>query len=173
MKQTVMEWAQWIGSSRLTNWIAVHEWVVPLSQSLHIMGVAVVFTCALLISFRLLGIGRSSRSVVQLVETLVPWMYRGLALLVLTGAIQVTAEPAREFVGDIFWYKMLMIALVVPLTIWFARSVRRRAEIWDSRASPPVSAKLFGAVSLILWVGIIFCGRFIAYTFNFYVQAAA
>lgn len=167
MKEVVMGWAHWLGESALTNWIALNEWVVPTSQSFHIIGVALVITPALLISFRLLGIGRSSRSVSQLAKALLPWMYGGLTVLAITGCIQVMAEPAREFVGDVFWWKMGMILLVVPLTIWFGRSVNRNAARWDA-SGLATAGRTFGIVSIVLWVGIVFCGRFIAYTFSLY-----
>lgn len=163
-----MAWAGWLGSSAISGWIAEHEWVVPLSQSVHIIGVAMVFTAALLISFRLLGVDRSHRSLSQLVGALRPWLYAGLIVLAVTGTIQVMAEPGREFVGDVFWWKMGLIAVIVPLTIWFVRSVARNAAAWDTPGPGAVAGRAFGAASLLLWLGIVFCGRFIAYTFSMY-----
>jgi hypothetical protein len=95
-------------------------------------------------------------------------MYRALAVLLLTGTVQTIAEPVRQFVTPAFWLKMLMILCVLALTIWFARQVRRNAAQWDT-AARPVGAKWFALTSLCLWVGIIFCGRFIGYTWELYV----
>ena len=170
MREIVLSWAAWLTATPLSNWLAVHEWVVPVSQSLHIIGIGIVFSCALIISMRLLNVGRrSGRSVTELVGTLTPWMYRALCVLLATGTIQIIAEPVRQFVTPAFWCKMGMIVVVVAMTIWFARTVRREAFAWDMPGRHPVSGRVFAIVSLSLWVAIIFCGRFIGYTWNFYV----
>jgi hypothetical protein len=121
-----------------------------------------------MISLRLLRVSASGRSVSQLVDTLVPWMYRALAALLLTGLVQTVAEPVRQFVAPVFWWKMLMIICVLALTVAFARAVRGNAAKWDT-AARPARAKWFALISLGLWVGIIFCGRFIGYTWELYL----
>lgn len=165
----VRHWADWISNTAISMWLQNALWVIPTSQSIHIVCVSVVFGCAVMISLRLLGLGASGRSVSQLVQTLVPWMYRGLFGLLFTGTVQTVAEPLRQFVTPAFWWKMFMILCVVALTVWFARSVRANAAKWDAAALRPASARVFALVSLGLWVGIIFCGRFIGYTWLFHV----
>jgi hypothetical protein len=168
MLHVTHRWANWIANTRLSDWLQNATWVVPTSQSIHIASVSVVFCCAVMISLRLLGLSASGRSVSQLVDTLVPWMYRALAVLLLTGVVQIVAEPVRQFVAPVFWWKMLMIICVLALTVYFARAVRRNAAQWDT-AARPVGAKWFALTSLCLWVGIIFCGRFIGYTWELYL----
>ena len=168
MLRITHHWANWIASTALSGWLQNEAWVVPTSQSIHIVSVSVVFCCAVMISLRLLGVSASGRSVSQLVDTLVPWMYRALAVLLLTGLVQTVAEPVRQFVAPVFWWKMLMIICVLALTVCFARAVRRHAAKWDT-APRPASAKWFALISLGLWVGIIFCGRFIGYTWELYL----
>jgi hypothetical protein len=161
----VRQWADWISNTALSQWFQSEEWVVPTSQSIHILGLSVVFGCAVLINLRLLGIGAASgRSVSQLLDSLLPWIYRALVVLLLTGAIQTVAEPMRQFGAPVFWLKMLMIPVVLSLTAALAGTVRRNCAKWDSSATRPAGAKVFALVSLGLWVGIIFCGRFIGYS---------
>src|ERR1700730_1241481 len=135
-------WANAIASTALSGWFRNETWVVPPSQAIHIASVSVVFCCAVMISLRLLGLSASGRSVSQLVNTLVPWMYRALVGLLLTGIIQTVAEPVRQFVTPVFWWKMLMIIWVLVLTVCFARAVRRNALKWDT-AARPAGAKWF------------------------------
>jgi hypothetical protein len=162
------QWADWIARTPLSGWLQNASWVVPTSQSIHILSVSVVFSCAVMISLRLLGLSPAGRSVSQLVDTLVPWMYRALAVLLFTGLVQTIAEPMRQFVAPIFWWKMLLIIFVLTLTVGFARAVRRNAPRWDTGARP-AGARWFAVSSLGLWVGVIFCGRFIGYTWELYL----
>jgi hypothetical protein len=169
MHDMLRQWAGWISNTELSKLFQDVTWVVPISQSIHIIGVCVVFGCALMISLRLLGLRPSGRSVSQLVTTLVPWMYRALVVLLITGVVQTITEPMRQFVTPEFWWKMFMILCVVTLTVWSARTVRTNAARWDAEGLRPASARVFALVSIALWVGIIYCGRFIGYTWSLYV----
>jgi hypothetical protein len=162
------EFAGWLSATPLSRTLQDVLWVVPASQSVHIIALAVVFSAALMINLRLLGLGAGGRSVSQLVDTLVPWMWRGLGALLLTGAIQTIAEPLRQFVAPLFWAKMLMIVVVVLASAVFARAVRSNALRWDAAATRPAAARLFAIASTLLWLAIIVCGRFIGYTWAFY-----
>jgi hypothetical protein len=95
-------------------------------------------------------------------------MWRGLAVLLFTGTIQTLAEPVRQFVTPAFWAKMTMIVIVTAMTILFVRALRRNAPRWDDAASRPAQARIFAVVSTLMWLAIIVCGRFIAYTWASY-----
>jgi hypothetical protein len=160
--------ADWIAATPLSKALSDQPWVVPTSQSIHILAVAAVFASALMINLRLLGVGAKGRSVTQLSDTLIPWMWRGLLVLLLTGGIQTLVEPVRQFVTPVFWAKMAMIIIVTAMTILFVRALRRNAPRWDDVSSRPLQAKIFAVVSSLMWVAIIVCGRFIAYTWSSY-----
>jgi hypothetical protein len=160
--------ADWLADTPLSKTLQDHAWVVPTSQSIHILAMSIVFGSACMINLRLLGVGRSGRSVSQLSGTLVPWMWRGLAVMLLTGLIQTITEPVRQFVTPMFWAKMMMVIIVTAMTALYARAVRRNAPVWDAAASRPWRAKVFAVLSTLLWLAIIVCGRFIGYTWSFY-----
>jgi hypothetical protein len=160
--------ADWLAKTPLSQTLQDHLWVVPTSQSIHILAVSVVFASACMINLRLLGLGATGRSVWQLTITLVPWMWRGLTVLLLTGLIQILAEPVRQFVTPVFWAKMTMIIIVVTMTALYAKRVHRNSPAWDGLSSRPSGARAFAVISTLLWLAIITCGRFIAYTWSFY-----
>ena len=160
--------AEWIGSTALNEWLGENAWVIPISQSIHIVCLAVVFGSALVISLRLLGIGKAGRSTSQTVTTLVPWMYRALFVLLVTGTLQTIAEPVRQLVTPEFIWKLVLIVGVLAMTIIFARSVRRNPAAWDSAATRPRAARSFAVISLVMWTTIVVLGRLIGYTWAFY-----
>ena len=159
--------ADWLADTALSKTLQDQPWVVPTSQSIHILAVSIVFGSACMINLRLLGVGRSGRSVSQLSNTLVPWMWRGLAVLLFTGLVQTIAEPVRQFVTPAFWAKMTMIIVVATMTTLYAKAVRRNASVWDAGFRPS-RARIFAVLSTLLWLAIIACGRFIGYTWSFY-----
>jgi hypothetical protein len=160
--------ADWLAATPVSKTLADQPWVVPMSQSIHILAVSAVFASALMINLRLLGVGAKGRSVSQLSHTLLPWMWRGLAVLLITGLIQTLVEPVRQFVTPAFWAKMSMIVVVATMTALYARAVHRNAPRWDAASSRPWHAKVFAVLSTLLWLAVIVCGRFIAYTWSMY-----
>src|SRR6185437_17148078 len=130
MERLTHQWGHELAATHFSRWLQNQLWIVPTSQSIHILMISVVFGCALLISLRLFGVSAAGRSVSTLVTTLVPWMYVALVVLLITGAIQTITEPVRQFVAPDFCLKMLLIVVVVSLTIVFARAVRRNAARW-------------------------------------------
>jgi hypothetical protein len=101
--------------------------------------------------------------------TLVPWIYRALVVLLCTGVVQIVAEPVRQFVTPQFWWKMLLVAAVLAMTMIFSRSVRAKPLAWDSPASRPRAAREFAVASVAMWATIVVLGRLIGYTWSFYV----
>ncbi|HEY7929502.1 MAG TPA: DUF6644 family protein [Steroidobacteraceae bacterium] len=168
MEPTLHHWANHVAATALSMWLVGHEWTIVVLQSIHIVMLSVVFGCAVVLNLRVLGISASGRPISALVRSLIPWMYGALAVLLITGALQTIAEPMREFVAPAFWAKMTMVLIVFLLTAAFDRAVRRNQQRWDNASLRPRAAALFAVVSLVLWTAIIFCGRFIAYTWNFY-----
>jgi hypothetical protein len=162
--------AEWLASTQLNHVFQEQStWLVPTSQSIHIISVCVLFTSAILISMRILGVTSVGRSVSQLTATLAPWMWGALGVLLLTGIIQTITEPVRQFVTPMFWAKMIMIVVVMAMTIVFTGRVRANAAAWDAATTRPSGARQFAIVSMVLWVAIIVCGRFIGYTWSFYL----
>ncbi|MGU7771581.1 DUF6644 family protein [Burkholderia sp. MR1-5-21] len=166
MHDLLTELGNWIASSRLSLLFQTTDGLIAASQSTHILAISVVFGSALMISLRLLGVGATGRTVSCLASSLLPWMYSALGVLLLTGLVQTIAEPIRQLLTPAFWWKMGMLICVIALTVWFGKTVRDRAEVWDDPASRPASARVFAVASLVLWVAIVVCGRLIAYTWQ-------
>ncbi len=164
------EFASWIAGTELSHTFKVYSnWLIPISQSIHIISVSILFTAAILISTRLLTATSPNRTVSQLTQTLVPWMWGALGVLLLTGTIQTIAEPVRQFVTPVFWAKMIMIVVVMAMTAVFTTTVRANARSWDVASSRPPAARVFAIASIVLWVAIIVCGRFIGWTWSYYI----
>ena len=54
--------ADWLADTPLSKTLQDHAWVVPTSQSIHILAVSIVFGSACMVNLRLLGVGRSGQS---------------------------------------------------------------------------------------------------------------
>jgi hypothetical protein len=78
-------------------------------------------------------------------------------ILLIDGSLLITAEPGRTITNPAFYAKMIMLVIALAITLWLTAVSRRQLET-------PKGAHVAAAVfAMLLWVGIIFCGRFIAY----------
>ncbi len=155
--------ADWLAATPLSVALQARPWTSAMSESVHIVALSGVFFSAILINSRLLGLGRGGRSISQLTQQLTPWIWRGLAVLLLTGAVQIMAEPVRVLVNPVFWAKMALLVAVVLMSAGVTRAVGRNAERWDAAALRPAGATAFAWCSTLLWVAIVICGRMIVY----------
>ncbi len=50
-----------------------------------------------------------------------------------------------------------------PMRSWFHRTSFRSVADWNTGVPPPLASRVAAGVSLALWIGVISCGRLIAY----------
>jgi prepilin signal peptidase PulO-like enzyme (type II secretory pathway) len=136
------------------------SWVVPALQVIHILSVSVLMAAMVMLDLRMLGVVQRRQTIAQTASRFLPWLWPALGVLALTGALLTITEPSRELMSPAFRAKMLMIVIVGALAATIGRSLRRDARYWDDRAG---AAILVAAFSLILWLGILTAGRWIAY----------
>ena len=160
--------AEWLSSSYLNAIFAdttrTATWlIVPVSQSIHIIAVAMLMMSVLLLNFRILGLAGTRQSFARLSGQLMPWIWPALIVLLITGAVQTIAEPMRELLSTTFWLKMAMLAVTLAITALYAVGLRKDSRFWEHSRARRVMLKGLATLSLVLWTGIVAAGRLIAY----------
>jgi hypothetical protein len=149
-----------------TEWsIALHEslWVWPLLESTHVLTLALFAGSAMLFDLRLTGRALSTMPASTVMARLLPWTRVGFAVMVATGLLLFYATPVRNYQNIFFRAKMLLM-LLAGLNVWlFHRGIYQRVHEWGDARVPPPSARFAGYASLVLWAGVITCGRLVAY----------
>ncbi len=136
-------------------------WLYPAVEVVHIAGIGLLFGSIAVLDLRLLGFSRSM-PVRRLAGHVLPWTAASFALIVPSGLMMFTAH-ATEFVqSGVFVLKMLLIMAAGLNAALFHTTVFRGSAAWDT-AAPPGAARGFAAVSLLLWIAVIACGRLLAY----------
>jgi hypothetical protein len=158
------EFAAWLATTSASVLIQKNEaWVIPAIQSIHIIGISVVLACVLMMTLRVIGVSGGDRTLLQTQRRFGPWLMGALLVLLLTGTTLVVGEPERELLSFSFWLKMILVAGGTCLAAWFAHSLRRHEPVWESVIVHRAWVRALAALALLLWVAIIFLGRFIAY----------
>ena len=140
-----------------------HElWLYPTVEILHIWGFVVLVGSIVVLDLRLLGISRSI-SARALARHVLPWTFGALAVIVPTGFLMFMAH-ATDFVSNrAFQVKLGLILLAGINAAVFHTGRHGKYAAWDRDVAPPAAVKGHAAVSLLIWAGVISCGRLLAY----------
>jgi hypothetical protein len=136
-------------------------WLYPIVEIVHITGLAVLVGSVAMFDLRVLGFGRSV-GVQAAGRMLLPWSAISLLAIVPSGLLLFSAHPSALSVNRVFQLKLVLIAFTGLNALAFHLGVYRTAATWHADA--PRVAQLHAAASLGLWIGVISCGRFLAYT---------
>jgi uncharacterized membrane protein YhdT len=145
----------WIGQS-----IQSSVWLFPVIESIHLVGLGVIAGSVLIVDMRLLGIGLRSQSVEEVAENARPWMIGSLALMFASGILLFLSEATKCYYSFPFWFKMSSLALAIVFTFTLkSRIIRQKL---DQRY--PLLGKATAIVSLGLWFGVAWGGRWIGFS---------
>lgn len=147
----------------ISTWLRAVTWIIPTVQSVHIVAIAALIGSALVMDLRLAGVLATDETPGTVVRRHLPWLWGALVVLVITGLTMVIGEPYRELLNPTFWKKMIAVAFAFVLTLLFRYPIlhpdfRLEHAKWAMLVKPAAWA------SLAAWVYVIYCGRWIAYT---------
>lgn len=160
---SLLSFCQWL--EKTPGSIALHEslWMYPLVESVHVLTLCLFLGTAIMLDLRLLGLTMRRTPVSEMASQLLPWTAAGFAVMILSGALLFYAIPVKTYLNIFFRIKIVML-LLAGLNAWvFHTTVYRRVAGWDLDAVIPIGAKVAAGLSLLLWAGIVFAGRMIAY----------
>ena len=127
----------------------------PLVNTLHIVGIALLFGAIAPLDLRLIGWRRDAAPVDGLSRLLLPVAIFGFVLAALAGLLLFATDARAYAAAPLFRAKLLLIALAL------ANALALRRTDWRNARSRRVA--LAGAASLFLWLGVILLGRLIGY----------
>jgi len=160
---SLLAFFEWLAD---TSWsVDLHEsqYAYPLIESIHVWTMAVFFGSVVMFDLRLLGVTMRKVPASEVVDRLLPLTIAAFVIMVISGTLLFYAIPLRSYQSIFFRFKMLLM-LLAGLNVWIFHSrVYPKVAAWDVDGVPPRAAKVAGALSLTLWIGIIFSGRMIAY----------
>ena len=153
----------WLYDTPISTGLREISWIIPTVQSIHILAISVVVGSALVSDLRLAGVIATDEKPGTIVRRYLPWMWVALVILLLTGVVMLLAEPGRTLNNLVFWTKMALVLAAFALTLFFRRPLLDPAfQIDHARWASMVKPAAW--LSLAVWVAVIFCGRWIAYT---------
>ena len=155
--------ADWPISAAMRGETPGTEWLFPIVETLHVMALSIVFGSIAMVDLRLLGLSSRESKVSHLAREVLPWTWSAWGVAAVCGTLMFLAK-AETYLGNLqFRLKFLCMALAAVNMLVFHFGAYRKVARWNSGRTPP-SAKIAGALSLSLWMGVVFFGRWVGFT---------
>lgn len=149
-------------ASGLSEALRASVWLYPLVNTGHVVGIALLFGAIVPLDLRLIGAFRSV-PLEPLAAALVPTAVAGLLLALATGALLFATRPLDYVVEPLFGVKLALLAAAVLNALWLRLDPHWR-HLGAAFGMPPRRRwRLHGALSVLLWLGVITAGRLIGY----------
>jgi len=151
---------------RVIELLRESSWLYPLINIAHILGFILLAGGAMLFDLRVLGLSLSRSTSLEIRPLglhLLPWSVAATLLVVPTGVLMFAVE-AQALIGNrAFLLKVCLLSLAAGNAIAFHTGVGRDWARWLAGDRPPLAARAHALLSIALWIGIVSCGRMIAY----------
>jgi hypothetical protein len=158
--------ASWLHATSL-GWAASGgvPWLEPAAKTLHFIGLVLLVGCVGAFDLRVLGVAKDLPAAP--LQRLTPFAVLGFLINLATGVVFFAGNPAQYLDNVAFWLKMLFVVLAgVNALLFYVGGVHRAIEHVGAGDDAPLAAKVVAATSLLLWVGVIYWGRMLAYIGN-------
>jgi hypothetical protein len=155
-------WLVWLEGSGLGAMMRKSAWMYPIVEIVHIVGFVILVGAVVMFDLRVLGLGRGL-PVTRLARHLLRWSWIGLALVVPAGLMMFTAHATEFATNPAFLLKLALLATAAANVGFFHLVPYRSVGAWDVAGRAPGAARAAALSSIVIWIGVITCGRLIAY----------
>lgn len=162
---SLLTFCQWLQGTAGGAAIRESVYLYPILDAIHVWSLGLFLGSISIIDLRLLGIGLKREPVSEVAGRLLPWTWAGFALMAVSGGLVFWSEPVKCYNSSAFRLKMLLMMLAGLNALVFHLTTYRSVEVWDDKTTIPARARLAGVLSLVLWTGVLFSGRFVGYRF--------
>jgi hypothetical protein len=160
---TLTGFSKWLAATSLSHTIQTVTWIIPTLQTIHILCVAIVFSSAVLVDLRIFRLFERDEPLREVTRRFLPPIWPVLLILLVTGSLLIIGEPRRSLVNTTFYLKMALLLVAILLTATLQRMVLASPGVFEDR-SRQMAGRALATVSILVWCGILFAGRWIAYT---------
>jgi hypothetical protein len=154
---------EWLQSLPWASGIKHSDWQFPAIESIHSLALSVIFWPAAILDLRLIGVAMRRRAVSEVAAQFLPWVWTGFVAMVLSGVVLFAAEAVKCYNSPFFRVKVILLGVAGLNALVFHYTVFPHVEAWDKDSATPWRARLAGACSLAVWIGVVAMGRGLAY----------
>ena len=147
---------------RLGDFVIGHTWMWPTLETLHFVGLCLLFTVVLIVNLRLLG--AIPIVPVSAVYQMLPIGMLGFAVNLVTGMLFFVGIPSQYNGNPVFYWKIVFV-LLGGLNVMYFMVVD---DAWRTASGRQVGAgpKVAAASAIFIWVAVLYCGHMLPFIGN-------
>ena len=162
--QQLQEFISYFEKSALADTIRENDLLFPLIESVHVLSICLVVGSILAVDLRLLGLASIHRPASRVISGILPVTWSAFAIAVASGSLLFISN-ATEYLGNGYFVAKIFLICMAGLNMALFHGITaRHLPRWENDAAPPLPARLAGGLSILLWVSVITCGRWIGFT---------
>jgi len=150
--------------SALADAIRENDTLFPLIESVHVLAICLVVGSILAVDLRLLGLASVGRPVSRVTNGVLPLTWCAFVVAVGSGGLLFISNATKYLANGYFVAKMLLICVAGLNMVVFHAISATELPRWENDVRPPLKARLAGGLSILLWVAVVACGRWIGFT---------
>jgi hypothetical protein len=140
-------------------------WLVPFCKTLHYFGITVLVGVVGLVDLRIFGVAKGLP--LRPLQRLMPWAVVSFLIAAASGYALLRISPASSlgpplniaFAAKIVW----LVLIGLNDVLYFATGLKRQVDGVGAGQSTSASAKIVAAVSIILWIGVVYWSRVLTF----------
>jgi hypothetical protein len=158
------ELVQAVQDSAVAQWMRHSLKAMPIVEATHVLAVALVFGTVLVVDLRLLGIPDSRRPFTTVSREMLRMTWCAFLVALITGALMFAPNALTYYDNTAFRLKLLALAGAgINMAIFELLTIRSVAG-WNQDSRPPPAARTAALLSIVLWIAVIFLGRWIGFS---------
>lgn len=151
----------WLKSTAVSRAMIEYQWLWPICETLHFIGLTLLIGAAGVFDLRLMGLLRQIPVVAAM--QLRGWAAAGFVINVITGILFFVGAP-DQYVNNPAWRAKLLFLVVALVNVaWFETMHSRRRLALAPSDPPPASFRVAGAVSMGSWLLVLYFGRMLPF----------
>ena len=153
----------WLEGTPLAMLVSHGQFGFGALEMIHVTATTFVFGMITIVDLRLIGLVPRDAKVSDLYRDVIPLTWAAFVVAAITGTLLFISQARAYSVNVAFQMKLLVLLLIGLNMLVFHRFVYRGIAKWDHGSAIPLSARLAGAISLVGWIAVVSCARWIAY----------
>ena len=151
----------WLEETAFAEWVRSSLVGYPTVLTLHAIGMAIMVGLVFVIDLRLLG--KFTGIPYSSLHRLMNYAWIGFAINFISGLAIFTSQAVSYVDNTQYQLKMVMVLVGVVIAAYVQPILQREAADWEGGSPVPGMVPALGMISIVMWLGTIVTGRFIAY----------
>ena len=127
------------------------------------LAICLVVGSIMAVDLRLLGFASVNRPISAVTHGILPLTWCAFVVAVASGGLLFISN-ATKYLGNGFFVAKLFLIAAAGLNMLIFHAISAKDRGGGRTKAPPLAARLAGGLSILLWVAVVACGRWIGFT---------